>query len=151
MWQDCEHFAIVKPNQPVFGEIFLPTHKRQSSEIGKSWNPIIFLSFPLCSRCFFQQVFKINKKLGPLSELLPLEFFDIVSGDEQRDDQEPEEDGVGPAEASEEWHGVGKQNVLRHQEEFLAAGWLGIRWGSLGQLHQHGLKETEAVSFAVGL
>ena len=58
MWQDCEHFAIVKPNQPVFGEIFLPTHKRQSSEIGKSWNPIIFLSFPLCSRRFFPTGFQ---------------------------------------------------------------------------------------------
>ena len=74
-------------------------NRLRSAKVGTR---LFFFLFLFAHVAFFQQVFKINKKLGPLSELLPLEFFDIVSGDEQRDDQEPEEDGVGPAEASEE-------------------------------------------------
>ena len=32
--------------------------------------------------------------------MLPLQFFNIVSGDEKSYDQEPEENGIGPSEAS---------------------------------------------------
>jgi len=45
-----------------------------------------------------------------------LQLFDVVGGDEQSDDENPEEDSVGPAKASQNGHGQRQNEVLGHQD-----------------------------------